>query len=80
VSDCGGQVAGRVQRLLEAGRRYRDRNGFNRFRLVVASRQSAGPGQAGQVALSHLAGLDDRVHLHVVAASDLPEFLADPGS
>lgn len=58
--------------ILERGRRLRDREGFNRFRLVVATPD---PQAAQPHLVAHFESLgyrDDRLHLHVVASDQLP--------
>lgn len=60
-----------VDPLLEQGLQERDRNGFNRFRLVLVT---ARPGELKRVAEDILAGseyTDDKVHLHVVSESEV---------
>jgi hypothetical protein len=62
-----------LQRIVTAGSACRDRNGFNRFRLVVAAEDT-------QEALTVLQPLfdaviasgDDRMHLHVLPPAALP--------
>lgn len=60
--------------LAAAGLKTRDEGGFNRFRLVVVSSgdvlESVPRGQWAE-----LPGLDERMHLHVVAGEDLKEFI-----
>lgn len=68
-------LAQSLDRYFAAGKRLRDENGFNRFRMVVATDD---PGNALAVLkhrLDALTGLDDRLHLHVVARSTLPTLL-----
>ena len=58
--------------ILERGRQLRDRERFNRFRLVVATPESQ---LAGTNLLSNfkLLGMqDNRIHLHVVSPHQLP--------
>ena len=64
-----------IKESLAAGKQLRDRAGFNRFRLVVASEDADSIVPTIQEQFSGLTGLDDRVHLHVVRPSVLPEFL-----
>ena len=62
--------------LVNAGRTERDESGFNRFRLVLAVDDSIGCSLeetdeiAGELFRS-LAGMDDRIHLHVVRKSEI---------
>ncbi len=62
-----------VRALAAAGMRVRDDLKFNRFRLVAeAGGNTAGTELRRQFA--ELAGLDDRVHLHVVAKDEVRGF------
>jgi hypothetical protein len=64
--------AGWIERVALAGRDERDRLAFNRYRLVVASTSEAADRTSlEQRFASALAG-DDRAHLHVLAADQLP--------
>ena len=57
--------------LVEAGKQYRDRQGFNRFRLVIASANE----QAGSelpALFARLQNTDDKTHLHVIGPELLP--------
>jgi hypothetical protein len=60
--------------LLLSGRDERDAQGYNRFRLVVAT---AAASTAGPVLHERMRGLelDERVHLHVVDPKALPDSL-----
>ncbi len=65
--------------LLRRGVEDRDANGFNRFRLVLATTDSAALKADAQEALAVIAAGDDKVHLHLVAEADIPAALAPPG-
>ena len=58
--------------LLAAGVAERDRSGFNRLRLVVASDDPEAIAPLAQFVFSDNAPHDDHVHLHVVSIHDLP--------
>ena len=58
--------------LLAAGVAERDRSGFNRLRLVVASDDPDAIAPLAQVVFSESAPEDDHVHLHIVSNHDLP--------
>ena len=58
--------------LLQRGRAQRDQGGFNRFRLVVATPAVAAAGKKLQQQFKDCPGLDDHVHLHVLAPGQLP--------
>lgn len=63
-----------LEQLLARGRQLRDTEGCNRFRLVVAA-----PGAMQQPLAEKFAGLDgrdERLHLHVLDADQLPLALA----
>jgi len=63
--------------LLERGRAERDAEGFNRFRLVVATEDpEAAARELGRI-LEQLHPQDARLHLHAVAPAQLPDF-GDP--
>ncbi len=61
----------RIEELAIAGRDERDRRGYNRFRLVIGM---CGAGEAASLEQRFAGALagDDRAHLHVVAANQLP--------
>ena len=63
-----------INRLLRQGRDLRDAGGFNRFRLVIVAPSGYEPGALpDDVTL-----VDDRVHLHMLAAAQLPALLRVP--
>ena len=70
-----GEVEGRLGPLFAIGKGLRDRDGFNRFRLVVASDEAEGIAPACEDRFRRLSGADDRLHLHVVRPSALPACL-----
>ena len=58
--------------VFEAGKSARDQRGFHRFRFVVGT---ASPGDVREelmTAFYAVPGIDDRQHLHVVSAADIP--------
>jgi len=55
------------------GRALRDAEGWNRFRLVAVTAEPAPARPCLERALAGL-GLDDRLHLHLIAPQDLPDF------
>jgi hypothetical protein len=61
-----------IPALMAAGLAERDRAGFNRLRLVLASDEPEVVRSVAEKVYSESAPRDDRVHLHVVAATDLP--------
>jgi hypothetical protein len=59
--------------IVHNAREYRDRNGFNRFRLVVAAEETQTAQAALQVQFeSAIADGDEKIHLHVLAPAALP--------
>ena len=63
--------------LLERGRQLRDAEGFNRFRLVIATPAAD---MVQHVLLEHfnaVAGGDERLHLHVVLPEQVPDSWTD---
>ena len=71
-------AAPQINALLQRGRELRDAGGFNRFRLVIATPQAGGaPAPAATDPDSVVTG-DDRLHLHCIARSRLPERLHTP--
>lgn len=64
----------RINLLLQRGRELRDAGGFNRFRLVIVT-----PAACDSATLPDGVTLaDDRVHLHRLAAGQLPALLRIP--
>jgi len=74
-SQWSGHVDRGINLMLEAGMRLRDQSGYNRFRLVVAAHDSQNSPQTDQIQSGNFVDLDDRIHLHVVRASELPRCL-----
>jgi len=67
-----------VARLAGRGLAERNERGFNRFRLVVEwDRPVQEPGEF-VASFSSVAGRDDRAHLHVIPAGQLPDVLRHP--
>ena len=66
------EAASQLQRLLETGRDLRDREGFNRFRLVFISDDPANMQKSIEMNLTGFSGLDDRIHVHAVRPGSLP--------
>jgi hypothetical protein len=71
IAEGGASAREAVSQLVKAGRDERDRKGFNRFRLVVASdhpREIEGVAESTFNALAHG---DEKAHLHVVEKNEL---------
>jgi hypothetical protein len=58
--------------LLQEGRRLRESRGFNRFRLVIATNCAGLMEPSLRKDFEHLEGMDERLHLHVIAAQQVP--------
>ena len=58
--------------LARQGRVERDAKGYNRFRLVIASRDAAAQSTAARAVFDAALGHDDKAHLHLVAGSEIP--------
>jgi hypothetical protein len=65
----------RLAGLLQEGRRLREAKGFNRFRLVIATSSAEVMGPSLKAYFDHLEGMDDRMHLHVIAPEQVPAIL-----
>lgn len=65
-------TAGALPALMAAGLAERERAGFNRLRLVLASREPDAILALAERVFAESAPRDDKLHLHVVAADDLP--------
>jgi len=61
-----------IEELVTAGRDERDRHGYNRFRLVIATPVAGGDAASLGQRVSRALNGDDRAHLHVLAADRLP--------
>ncbi len=68
-------LPGRIHGLACQGVQERNACGYNRFRLVVATGESLGLEAAVTQAFNRAAGTDDRAHVHLVAARDVPAAL-----
>lgn len=64
-------IPGAVASALQEGVRERDREHFNRLRLVVVSSAPDRIAEAAQAAFSGSPNRDDKTHLHLLNASDL---------
>jgi hypothetical protein len=65
-------AVGALPALVAAGVAERDRSGFNRLRLVVASDDPEAIAPLARLVFGDSAPQDDHVHLHVVSIHDLP--------
>lgn len=75
-----GLATGWIEQLAASGRATRDRHGYNRFRLVIASQDAlALPRDIDTRFVRAVAG-DDRAHLHLLAPGQLPAGLGVPSA
>lgn len=68
--------ARQINTLLRQGRELRDAGGFNRFRLVIVAPPDCEPG--ARPVFDGMDPVEERVHLHTLAASQLPALLRIP--
>jgi len=61
-----------LEELAIAGRDERDHLGLNRFRLVIGMPTAASDTSSLEQRFRRALGVDDRAHLHVLAAAPLP--------
>lgn len=71
------EVSQHLQALLDKGRGMRDTKGLNRFRLVVVSAHTETARTSLLRRFAGLDGRDERLHLHVIAPSGLPQVDVD---
>jgi len=64
-------VENSIEQLITAGMRFRDRNGYNRFRLVIATDESDAAASL-QKAFESCPKLDEKTHLHVIEPQAIP--------
>ena len=65
-------TAGLIEQLVANGRAARDCHGYNRFRLVVASAEPLPSAREITERFARAVVGDDRVHLHLLPADQLP--------
>lgn len=65
------QIQHELEQLVDAGKRYRDQNGYNRVRLVIATNDSNAEAVLGS-AFQALSNTDEKIHLHVTELQALP--------
>lgn len=66
----GGAASARLQELMRRGRDERDRNGYNRFRLVLAADRPEELREPAAGMFASLAGGDEKLHIHVLPADN----------
>jgi hypothetical protein len=70
-------TASRLENLFAEGRRARDAEGFNRFRLVVRTEDAAQGKKNLLRAFKEISSRDEKTHLHVVEKHEVPDFFLD---
>jgi hypothetical protein len=74
----GAAVNGWIEQLVSHGRAARDRHGYNRFRLVIASQVLPASAREIRDRFARATVGDDKVHLHFVGSDQLPAVLESP--
>jgi len=64
----------RLENVISEGRRARDEGGFNRFRLVVQTRNAAEDKAKLLRSFEAVSVKDEKTHVHVVGMSEVPDF------
>jgi hypothetical protein len=72
---AGAAVNGWLEQLAAQGRATRERHGYNRFRLVVATPEAAPLRADLEARFARATGNDDRAHLHLIDPDRLPPAL-----
>lgn len=73
------EIENSIEQLVAAGTRFRDRHGYNRFRLVIATDEIDAVACL-QKAFESCPKLDEKVHMHVIRPQVLPSDVpAEPG-
>jgi hypothetical protein len=58
-------------RLIDAGKQFRDRHGYNRFRLVIVTDDDNAEKDLQRL-FNDLPGIDEKTHLHVIKPELVP--------
>lgn len=74
VSEPAEELSARLGRIIAEGRRFRDEEKFNRFRLVVLTGNPAGDRTKLLQAFEAVPAKDERTHLHVLGRGEVPNF------
>ena len=69
-------AAGWLEQLAANGRAARDRHGYNRFRLAVVGVVTTAPAAELEARFARALARDERAHLHLLDAAQLPAQLA----
>ncbi len=76
TSEPVAKVASLLEPLVLEGKRARDEGKFNRFRLVVQTRNAVEERETLLRLFHAMPGKDERTHLHVLAKGEVPNFFA----
>jgi len=68
--DDPGLVERDLHAMISAGKNERDREGFNRFRLVLATERKREISDIGNRAFEALPDRDEKVHLHIIEKTE----------
>jgi hypothetical protein len=72
---AGAAVNGWLEQLAAQGRATRERHGYNRFRLVIATSAAAPLRVDLEARFARATGNDQRAHLHLIGSDRLPPAL-----
>lgn len=64
-------IAKQLDRLVAAGKQFRDQHGYNRFRMVIVTDKDDA-GKNLQQVFDDLPDIDEKMHLHVIKPDYLP--------
>ncbi len=71
-ADTAEAIQSNMQAIFEQGKKLRDNQGFNRFRLAVAASNQEQMQEALEPVFESLVGDDEKIHLHVISRQQLP--------
>ncbi len=77
TSEPTANLSARLDQVITEGKRARDKNKFNRFRLVVQTGNAAKDTEALMRAFDSVPDKDERTHLHVLPKGEVPNFFSD---
>lgn len=63
----------KLKSIASEGKQYRDDNNFNRFRLVILSKQPKSDELSFQTLFREEFGNDDKMHLHIIHENTYPD-------
>jgi hypothetical protein len=72
------ELSANLVELAELGRRDRDTNRYNRFRLVVADVADSRERERATASFTRASGADDKMHIHFVHPETVHGFLSHP--